>query len=199
MVDRFCKQQTLLVWLFPSGSWLSPLSLSSGSPKYYLPQQAPSPSRSNGVSFKNLLSSHKDFLSLFTHASTPTNPPPPFLPREIQSGNVTPVVVTAMHCQYQPSFPVHADQLFHCLIHDTCTVTHYAYSPVLMSLTRFPPFNLDLYSFLTLPIYSVVIFPFIEVLRVWSNCKMSRYLVGPFHFSSKTAHLSSPNDFVMSS
>lgn len=91
-----------------------------------------------------------------------------------------------MHCQYQPSFPVHADQLFHCLIHDTCTVTHYAYSLVLMSLTRFPPFNLDLYSFLTLPIYSVVIFPFIEVLRVWSNCKMSRYLVGPFHFSSSS-------------
>lgn len=58
MVDRFCKQQTLLVWLFPSGSWLSPLSLSSGSPKYYLPQQAPSPSRSTGFSFKNLLSSH---------------------------------------------------------------------------------------------------------------------------------------------
>lgn len=155
MVDRFCKQQTLLVWLFPSGSWLSPLSLSSGSPKYYLPQQTPSRSRSTGVSFKNLLSSHTRIScpSLRMPQHQLTLPLPSFLPREIQSGNVTPVVVTAMHCQYQPSFPVHADQLFHCLIHDTCTVTHYAYSPVLMSLTRFPPFNLDLYSFLTLPIF----------------------------------------------
>ena len=134
----------------------------------------------------------------------------PFLSRQIQSDDITSGVKTALHGHYLPSFPIHADLFFHCPIHDTCIVAYHPDSPSID----------DLHSFLTRLTYSAVILPFILVLRVWSNCKMPRYLKpssssSPMGWSwgrstpllstflplliSNTAHLSSPHDILKSS
>lgn len=38
--------------------------------------------------------------------------------KALPSGDINPGVKTAIDCQYLPSCPIHADQFFHCLIHD---------------------------------------------------------------------------------
>ena len=42
-----------------------------------------------------------------------------FLSRQIQSGDVTSCMQTAIHCQYLSSFAIHADYFFNGPIHDT--------------------------------------------------------------------------------
>ena len=86
-------------------------------------------------------------------------------------------VKTAIHCQYLPSFRIHDDQLFHCPIHDTCTVTYHTDSPSIDAINKIPAIKFgSIHSFLTLLTYSDVILPFILLLRVCSNCKMPKYL-----------------------
>ena len=118
-----------------------------------------------------------------------------------------------------PSSSIHVGYLLHCLVHNPRTVAYYTYSPGIDAIDQISSIEFELHNFLTLLIYSGVILPFILVLRVWSNCKMPSYL-SPFSsispicwlsgssipllptchplLISRTAHLSSPKDILIS-
>lgn len=55
----------------------------------------------------------------------------------MQSANISSGVRKAIYCQYLPSFSTHADQVFYCPIHDTCTVEYYTYSPGIDAINTF--------------------------------------------------------------
>ena len=54
---------------------------------------------------------------------------PPFLPRQVQSRNITPGLQTAIHCQDLPSSSIHVGYLLHCPVRNPRTVAYYTYSP----------------------------------------------------------------------
>ena len=88
-----------------------------------------------------------------------TNQPSlPFLSRQIQSGDITSGVKTAIRWQYLPSFPNHADYFFHCAIQDNCIAEYHPDCPILpfprddIFCSAFPSlFVLKSYIFFGLP------------------------------------------------